>query len=86
MPAFLALLEDALHTVLNSASAIVEKRRPPSAETEEEQKALELLPPEEPSPALVVLRGVAQARTLASVKDASKLIHTDSSDRLMQMG
>jgi len=86
VPAFLALLEDALGSLLSSAAAIVKAREPPRPETEEEQKALLNAPSEEVSPALATLRAATSQRTLASGKDAAKMLHNDSSERLVQMG
>ena len=85
VPAFLAFMEDALHAVMNRAKAVVQARAPRKPETEEEAKAFALQPPEEVSPTLAILRGAAGQRVLASGKDAAKMLHNDSSERLLQM-
>ena len=85
VPAFLALLEDALHKVLGRATTVVSARAPPVPQTEEEQKAFDLLPPEVVSDTLAILRGAVKARTLAKGKDDGKMMQNESSERLLSM-
>ena len=85
VPAFLALLEDALHHVLSSASAIVQARAPVKPVSDDDSKRAPTPPPEEVTPTLATLRSATQQRTLASGKDAAKMLHNDSSERLLQM-
>lgn len=87
VPAFLALLEDGLHRLLSRSSAIVAARAPPEPADEEEAKAMALLPPEVVSDTLATCRALSAQRTLASGKDAARMLHNDSSERLLtQMG
>jgi len=84
---FLNLLEEATHTIMNQADQIVRARAPPPPANEEEAKERALQPPEVVSHTLGLLRAATAQRVLASAKDASKLLHNDSSERLLtQMG
>ena len=85
VPAFLALLEDALHGVLGRANVIVAAKALPVPQTEEEKEAFERAPPEVVTPSLATLRTACAARTLPMGKDAAKLLHNDSSERLLNM-
>ena len=79
--------ETAPHTIMNQADQIVRARAPPPPANEEEAKERALQPPEVVSHTLGLLRAATAQRVLASAKDASKLLHNDSSERLLtQMG
>ena len=86
VPAFLELLEDALDAVMNRALHVVSERKPPEPVTEEEVRAAEEAPPEVVTPTLALLRAATAQRTLPAGAAATKLLHNDSSERLLQMG
>jgi len=88
VPEFLALIEDAFGTLLSTASLIVRARAPPVPDPEEEEKNSYKEPEPEPevSPTLSVLRSVSAQRDLPQGKNASKMLHNDSSERLLPIG
>ena len=84
---FLALLEDSLGALLSRASHVVRARAPPPPDfDEEEDKFKEPEPEPEVSATLQVLRDVSAQRDLPQGKNASKLLHNDSSERLLPIG
>jgi len=83
---FLALVEDRLHETLNAATSIVAARAPPVLEEDDEDKGRVREPVAEdppPSAALLRLRALTKPRTLPSGKNATKILHNDSSERLL---
>jgi len=84
VPEFLAILEDQLDQIVNTARQIVTERAPPPPEMDENGRPK--TPPPEPTPSdsLVVLRGLVHPKTLASGKN-NVLLHKDSSERLLPM-
>ena len=87
---FLALIEDSFGSLFTTASLIVAARAPPAPteEEEEERKKSYKEPEPEPevTPTLAVLRAVAAQRDLPQGKGASKMLHNDSSERLLPIG
>ena len=90
VPEFLALLEDSLGALISRASSIVRARAPPPPDPEEEEERIKRgqLPEPEPevSATLAVLRSCVAQRDLPQGKNASKLLHDDSSERLLPTG
>ena len=84
VPEFLALLEDKFHKTLSSATSLVRARTVDAPEEDEDGRA-----PEAPAPyatsSIETLHSVTKQRALASGKPASKLMHKDSSERLLDM-
>jgi len=91
VPDYLSLIEDRLTETLNAASSIVAARAPPQPEDGDEHEAegrgrSAPPPPEDPPPsdALLQLRALTKPKALPSAK-GSKILHNDSSERLLPM-
>lgn len=94
VPAFLALLEDALHAVLNSAAIVVHARAPPAPEESDEVvetkgTSKSLLPlakgfDEGVTANLALLRRLSSPKHLMTARGAESVLHNDSSEPLLQ--
>jgi len=89
VPEYLALLEDALDELLRRAAGIVVARAPPLIQEVEDgssptPRGMAVLVEPEVAPTLRTLRSLTRQRKLASSKNATTLLHSDSSEHLMQ--
>jgi len=84
VPEFLAIFEDKLHVILNTARHVVNRRAPLDPGTDENGRPK--TPPPEPTPSdtLLILRSLVHRKTLTSGK-SNALMHKDSSERLLPM-